>query len=441
MTDSNQVQEEGLVRAIGTRALGLNIVNLVVGGGIFVLPGLIAALLGPAAIIAYLVCSVAVALVFLCFAEIGSRVTRSGGAYAYIEEAFGPFAGFIASVLFWFGWAGLSDAAITVAMVETLAIAFPVLAEPVPRAVFIVALFAFLAVVNIVGVNAGVRLFVFNTVAKLVPLLLLLAAGLLAINFEYLLITEWPPLQSIGAAALILFFAFAGAESPLGASGEIKNPSKTVPLGLLVGLTGILALYVGLQTVAQGVLGPELANNTEAPLAAVATVVFGSWGAKMLLVGGVISIFGTVSGDMLSTPRVVFASARDGNLPKILGRVHPKYKTPYVSVIFFASLVCAFALSGTFKPLAVVASGSVLVIYAGVSLAVIRLRYRDGEPKEGEFMLPLGPVIPASSCLVVGWLLWQLTAEEAMGLGALVAASIVIYGLRTAVARTRSRRS
>ena len=85
MTDSNQVQEEGLVRAIGTRALGLNIVNLVVGGGIFVLPGLIAALLGPAAIIAYLVCSVAVALVFLCFVEIGSRVTRSGGAYAYIE--------------------------------------------------------------------------------------------------------------------------------------------------------------------------------------------------------------------------------------------------------------------------------------------------------------------------------------------------------------------
>ena len=157
----------------------------------------------------------------------------------------------------------------------------------------------------------------------------------------------------------------------------------------------------------------------------------------MLLVGGVISIFSTVSGDMLSAPRVVFASARDKNLPKILGRVHPKYKTPYVSVIFFATVVCAFALSGTFKPLAVVASGSVLVIYAGVCLAVMRLRYRDGAPKEGEFKLPWGPVIPVSSLLVVGWLLSQLTAEENLGLLALVGASIAIYGSRALVTGRR----
>ena len=125
MNHANDSRDEGLVRAIGSRALGVNIINLVVGAGIFVLPGVIAAQLGPAAITAYLVCSVAVALIFLCFAEIGSRITRSGGAYAYIEEAFGPFAGFVASMLFWFGWSALADAAITVAMVETMAIAFP----------------------------------------------------------------------------------------------------------------------------------------------------------------------------------------------------------------------------------------------------------------------------------------------------------------------------
>jgi amino acid transporter len=91
------VRNEGLVRVIGAGTLGLSVVNMVVGAGIFVLPGRIAAELGAAAILAYLVCSVAVALVFLCFAEVGSRITRSGGAYAYIEEAFGPFSGFIAS--------------------------------------------------------------------------------------------------------------------------------------------------------------------------------------------------------------------------------------------------------------------------------------------------------------------------------------------------------
>ncbi len=430
MSDHNRTQDEGLVRVIGTRALSLSIVNMVVGAGIFVLPGLVAVQLGSAAIVAYLVCSLAVSLVFLCFAEIGSRVTRSGGAYAYIEEAFGPFTGYIASILFWFGWSILSDAAITVAMVETIAIAFPILTETVPRALFIIGLYTFLAVINIIGVRSGVKLFVFNTIAKLVPLLLLLVVGLFAIKIDNLIISEWPSVQNIGVAALILFFAFAGAESGLNPSGEIENPSKTIPRGMLLGLLGIFLLYVGLQTVAQGVLGAELANNTEAPLAAAAIKVFGEWGAKMLLVGGAISIFATVSGDMLGAPRVVFASALDGNLPKFLAKVHPKYKTPYRAVIFFAAVICAFALSGTFKPLAVVASGSILVIYAGVSLAVIRLRYRDGEPAKGKFKLPGGPVIPILSCLVIAWLLWQLTAKEAIGLVALIGVSVLFYVIR-----------
>ena len=427
------------MREIGVRTLSLSIVNLVVGAGIFVLPGVVAAQLGSAAIVAYLVCSLAVGLVFLCFAEIGSRITRSGGAYAYIEEAFGPFAGFIASMLLWFGWSALSDAAITVAMVGALALAFPILAEPVPRSIFIITLLSFLAAVNVIGVKAGVRLFVFNTMAKLIPLVLLLAFGIFAIKFENLAIMEWPPIATVGGGAIILFFAFAGAESGLSASGEIKNPSKTVPLGLLLGLTGILALYVGLQTVSQGVLGAELANNMDAPLAAVATEVFGEWGAKMLLVGGVISIYATVSGDMLSAPRVVFASARDNNLPKFLATVHPKYKTPYVSIIFFAAVVCVFALSGTFKPLAVLASGSILIIYGGVSLAVLRLRHRDGEPNPGQFKLPFGPVIPVLSCLVVGWLLWQLTVEEATALAALIGVSVLLYAIRIVSKRAQGR--
>jgi APA family basic amino acid/polyamine antiporter len=159
--------------------------------------------------------------------------------------------------------------------------------------------------------------------------------------------------------------------------------------------------------------------------------VLGDWGARLLLVGGVISIFATLSGDMLGAPRVLFASARDNNLPRFLATVHPKYKTPYVSVIFFAAVVCALALSATFKPLAVLASGSILVIYLGVSLAVLRLRHRDGEPDADQFKLPFGPAVPALSCVVVVWLLWQLTAGEAAGLAALIGASVLVYGIRT----------
>ncbi len=436
MAVSGSEQDEGLVRIIGTGALGLSVVNMVVGAGIFVLPGLVAAELGSAAILAYLVCSVTVALVFLCFAEVGSRISRSGGAYAYIEEAFGPFAGFIASILFWFGFTVLADAAITVIMVDSIAVLFPILGEPIPRAIFIIVVLTFLVAVNVRGVKAGVRLYIFNTLAKLVPLLLLLVAGLFVINVENLAIPEWPSAAQIGATTILLFYAFIGAESALNASGEIKNPAKTVPLGLLLGLGGILLLYVGLQTVAQGVLGPELANNTETPLVAVATEVFGGWGGKMLIAGAVISIYATLSGDLLGGPRVIFASSLDNNLPSFLGKVHPKYKTPHVAIIFFAIVVGVFALSGTFKYLAVVATGSLLLIYLGVSLAVLRLRQRDGMPKNGEFRVPFGPVIPLLSCAIVGWLLLQVPPDEAVSIAVLVGACVAIYAIRSVFAAT-----
>jgi APA family basic amino acid/polyamine antiporter len=404
---------------------------MVVGAGIFALPGLVAAELGSAAIFAYLLCSITVALVFLCFAEVGSRVSRSGGCYAYIEEAFGPFAGFVASILFWFGWSALADAAITLIMVNSLSQLFPVLSETIPRTVFIIAVLAFLAFVNIRGVKAGVRLFVFNTLAKLVPLLLLLFAGLFVMNIENLSIPEMPTVSSIGAATILLFWAFTGAESALSVSGEIKNPSKTVPLGLLFGLGGILLLYVGLQTVSQGVLGPDLANNTEAPLVAVATEVFGEWGGKMLIAGAVISIYSTLSGDLLGGPRVIFASSLDNNLPRIFSKVHPKYKTPHFAIILFAVVVAGFALSGTFKYLVVVATGSILLVYLGVCLSVIRLRQRDGLVKDGGFCLPFGPVIPLLSCTFVGVLILQMPLDESLTVLALVVALVVIYAIRS----------
>jgi amino acid transporter len=426
----NNTQDEGLIRVIGTGALGINVINMVIGAGIFVLPGLVAAELGSAALIAYFVCSLTVALIFLCFAEVGSRISRSGGVYAYVEEAFGPFAGFIASILFWFGFSALADAAITVIMVDSLAVLFPIFGEAFPRAIIIIGVLAFLAAVNVRGVKSGMHLYVVNTLIKLVPLLLLLVAGLFVIDFGNLAIPEWPSFAAIGSGSILLFYAFNGAESALNASGEIKNPSKTVPLGLLLGLSCILLLYVGLQTVSQGVLGAELANNTEAPLVQVATEVFGDWGGKMLVAAAVISIYSTLSGDMLGGPRVVFASALDDNLPRFLGKVHPTYKTPHVAIIFYAAVVCAFALSGTFKYLAVVATGSLLLVDLGVILAVLQFRRRDGLPRDGEFMLPFGPVIPILACAFVGWLLLQMPLDEALTVAALVGTCIAVYAIR-----------
>jgi amino acid transporter len=197
-------------------------------------------------------------------------------------------------------------------------------------------------------------------------------------------------------------------------------------------------LYLGLQSVAQGVLGPELANNTEAPLAAAAKEVFGEWGVNLLIIGGVISIFSTLSGDILVTPRVVFASARDGNLPSFLAKVHPKFHTPYVSVIFFAIAMCLIAISGSFSVLAVLASGSILLIYAGVSLAVIKLRIRDGDPEEGQFKVPGKFIVPILSCAVIAWMLYQMDNSEAMSILALVGFSIGLYIIRKYILKKKN---
>lgn len=419
------VTNEGLVRVMGVRALSLGIVNMIVGAGIFVLPGRIAELLGPAAIIAYFICSVAVALVFLCFAEAGSRVTRSGGTYAYIEDAFGPYPGFLSSVLLWFGWGILSNAAVAIAFAELVAIALPSMGEVVPRSILIISLFAVLAWVNIRGVKWGVRFSTFNTYGKLVPLFLLAIFGAFFVQWDNLVIETMPSLSNLGAGTLMLVFAFGGGELALNAGGEVKDPLRTVPLSLFYGISLVFVLYLAIQGVAQGVMGPDLLDNMEAPLVATAERAWGGWARTFMMIGAGVSILGVTSGHVLNHPRAVFASARDGLLPKGLASVHPRYHTPHMAVIFCSVLACGFALTGAFKTLAIVSSGSLLLLYLGCSLAVLKLRRMNPNPEGPVFTVPGGPTVPIASSLVVLWLLSNMTQAEFMGLGALLAVSSI----------------
>jgi APA family basic amino acid/polyamine antiporter len=427
--DTTPTTQEGLVRVMGVRALSLGIINMIIGAGIYVLPGRIAELLGPSAILAYFLCSVAVALVFLCYAEAGSRVTRSGGTYAYIEDAFGPFVGFLSSVLLWFGWGILSNAAVAIAFAELVGFAFPVMNGVWHRSVLLIGVFSLLTWVNIRGASWGVRFTVINTWAKLVPLVVLAFGGAFFVEWEHLRITEWPSLSSLGTGTLMLVFAFGGGELALNAGGEVKDPGRTVPWALLWGILTVFLVYLGIQGVAQGVMGPDLLNNMEAPLVATAERAWGPWGRVFMLIGAGISIFGVTSGHVLNHPRAVFAAARDGLLPGVLARVHPRYHTPHVAVVFSAGLACAFALTGTFKTLAIVSSGSLLLLYLGCSLAVLRLRRMPSVSKGPVFRIPFGPVVPVASCLVIGWLLLNMTRAEVIGLSLLLAVSAVAYVL------------
>lgn len=226
---------------------------------------------------------------------------------------------------------------------------------------------------------------------------------------------------------LILFFAFAGFDTSLNVGGEIKNPKRTIPLGILTGGLLVLISYMLLQTVTQGVLGANVAAFKAAPLAAIAEKIVGPVGATILLVATAISCFGNNSGDLLATPRLLFAGANDGLFPKFLGKVHPKFKTPHYAIITYASLIFIFSVSGGFNQLAVLASACLLLIYLAVILATIKLRSKKQDAVAKTFRIPGGLIIPFIGIAAIVWLLSSLSKWEILSTIIFIAIVCVIY--------------
>jgi amino acid transporter len=428
--------DDRLTRALGPWSLGANAVNLSVGAGIFALPAAVAGILGPASILAYLVCGLAIALVLTCFAELGTRVTRSGGAVAYVEDTFGPMAGFVAWTVFTLGFCAAADAAVGAILIDAVAAMVPAMGQGAGRAVGLFAIYGALAAINIWGVRAGARLAVAATAGKLLPLMLIVGAGAFAVNAANLRWDAWPPAGQVGEASLVLFFAFAGAECAVTPGGEIRDPSRTVPRGLLGGTAFLIALYCSIQVVSQGVLGPAIGQQSGAPLAAVAERLFGAGGRGLVLACTVLATLGLLAGDLLATPRSFIPVAEDGMLPSSLACVHGTYRTPHVAIIAYAAISCALAVSGTFKPLAILASVSLLLIYLVVCLAALKLRF-SGTAPAGAFRAPGGPLVPALGAVTVGWLLVHTTRAEASGLAITVGVASAYFLVRRQVLRDR----
>lgn len=420
--------DEGLIRAVGVRGLSAGMINYMIGAGIFVLPAVVAARVGAAALMVYVICAVAMALIVLCFASAGSRVSLSGGTYAYAEVAFGPFIGFIVATSLWLGSAVLASAAVGSVLMDTLAQFSPRLGEPLIRGALLVVLYVVLAVINIRGVRVGSGVVQTVTAAKLTPLLILVGVGLFAISASNLVWPGMPPGDEIARTSVILIFAFLGIESALTPSGEVHNPAKTVPKALFIALALVTLIYMAIQVVAQGVLGSELPTNTQAPLAETAKRVLGSGGQMLVLIGAAISTFGYVAGDMLAAPRGIYALGRDGLLPAAIGSVHSRYKTPHVAIIIHAVLCLGFALSGSFESLAVLAVLATLIVYLICCLAAIKLQRQDVHDEGAiPFHLPGGPVIPLIACAIVIWLMSASTKQEFIAMGAMLVVEALVF--------------
>ncbi|MGQ0735530.1 MAG: APC family permease [Acidobacteriota bacterium] len=433
---------ESLVRVMGTFTLAAAIVNITVGGGIFRLPANVAGALGAAAPLAYVVCAVAMALIVLCMADAGSRVSLTGGPYAYVETAFGPYVGFISGVLLWM-LGTFATAAVSTVFASNFVLLVPALGGRGTEISVLVAAFAFWSIVNLRGVGLGVRLNTIATVAKLMPLLLVALVGALYIDTGNLEWTTTPAAADVARTSLLLIFAFAGIEVALVPSGEVKDIARTVPRAIALAMAGITLLYIALQVVSQGILGGGLAQATVAPLADVAGASMGAWARTLLLGGAVLSMFGYLGGVTLSMPRMLFALARDGFLPRALAGVHPVSRAPQVAIVVQSVVTLVLAASGTFEKLAILANVSALTLYLGCALAAWRLRVRGVALASGvPFRVPFGALVPWLACAVIGWLLTGLTLDEWLGFGACFTAGTLVYvvtrGHRTRRTATRA---
>lgn len=425
MPSSTRIPEQGLVRAIGVRGLAANIVNTTIGAGIFVLPAIVARDLGSAAPLAYLACGLAMTLVVASFATAGSRVSLTGGIYAYVEVAFGPLVGFVTGFLVWLACL-LAAASVASALAAAVALGTPSLASPGIRAVGLGLVFATFAWVNVRGVATGTRLVEVVTIVKLLPLLLLTAVGLSWVKPEHLAI-EWAAPERIGTASITLIFAFVGIETALVPSGEIRDPARTVPRAVFLALALTTLVYLLLQLVAHAVLGPSLSSFQDAPLAEVASRVLGPLGRMLILAGGSISMLGYLSGDTLGSPRSLYAFACAGLLPSPLSRLHPRFRTPWIAIIVHTSAAWALATVGSFGWLALLSNVALLASYFLCCLAAIQLRNRNVQTGGRPFVLPGGPAVPLAACVVLAWLLSHATAQEFAVTGGAVAVAGLLF--------------
>jgi APA family basic amino acid/polyamine antiporter len=418
---------EGLKRVIGIKGLATTVVNNTIGAGIYVLPAKVCIIMGASGILAYAACGLIMVAIMLCYLEIGSKITTSGGSYIYVEKAFGPFAGFIINWLFFFAFGALGSAAVINVITDSLAVLFPVFTNVIVRDITLLSIVSIMVLVNISGARGSIKFLEYITFIKVLPLIGIIIFGFTYIKPANLHWEHLPTVHNISSMVLVLFFAFAGFETSLGSSGEIRSPERTIPRGIISGLLIVFIFYGLINTVAQGVLGADMVKFKDAPLAAVAHDIIGPVGGTILLVAAMISCFGNVSGDLLATPRMLFAGAKDGLFPKPLTKIHPKFATPYVAVITYGSMIFLFAVFGGFDELAVLASSSLLLIYLAVILAMLKLRYSKKSGTEQTFKVPGGWIIPIIAVGAIIWLLVNLKRVEQLSTLLFIAIICVIY--------------
>jgi basic amino acid/polyamine antiporter, APA family len=400
-------ETSSLVRAIGRWSLAALMLNTIIGASIFGLPSLLAAHLGRFSPAGYLVTAVGIAAIAACLAEVASQFREAGGPYLYARVSFGPF---IAIQIGWLTWLSriVASAAAADLFVSYLTQFFPTVEGWAVRAMVLALLIGLLAVPNYIGVTSGTRLSNFFTVTKVIVVLLFIAAGLMALLLRPA-VRVIPQAMSVTTgdwleAVLLMINSFGGFEAALFVSRETRDPRKDAPIALLIALATATFLYAAVQYIVIHTL--PTATTAAKPVADAAQHFLGPFGASLIAAGALISVYGYLSANMLHTPRLTFAMGEQGDFPDFFAAVHPRFRTPYVSIVTFAVLLVIFSVAGSYRWNVTLSAVSRLFIFASIAAALPVLRRK--QPHADAFRLPAGMFVVVFALLFTGVLITKI---------------------------------
>lgn len=400
------------------------VINTIIGAGIFGLPAKVFAQIGSYSLLAFVLCAVIIALVVLCYAEVASRFSATGGPYLYAKEAFGSAVGFEVGWLYWIVRVATFAANCNL-LVTYLGVFIPGANEGYMRILLVSLVVLIIAAVNLIGVRESATMTNIFTIGKLLPLVIFVAIGAFFVapaNFDFNLVPEY---GAFSTAVLLLIYAFVGFEASVVISGETKDPARSVPFGLISGLAVVTVLYIAIQIVAIGTL-PGLAGS-ERPLADSAASFLGPVGAAFITVGVLISIFGNLNVGVLSSTRLLFAMAEQRDLPAVLDRTHARFKTPYVSILLTSVVILVLTIQSSFLTAVAIATITRLLVYATTCLALPIFRRRSDMPS-APFNVPFGIAAAILSIALIVWLLTNVDfAKEGVSISIAATVGLAIY--------------
>jgi APA family basic amino acid/polyamine antiporter len=410
----------GLLRVLSQRDLTAAVVNSVIGSGVFVLPAAVAALTGARSPVAVLLAGVGMFSVVLCVAELGSRFDAAGGPYLYAREAFGPVVGFHV------GWLLvctrlLSGAAVLNVLAAYLATLVPWVGSAAGRAVAMTATVMVITAINVRGVRQAAWTVNLFTVAKLLPLVLLIVVGAVHLRAD-VLATQRVAAPDWAAAVLLMVFAYGGFEVAVVAGAETRRAREVTAFAVVAGMVVVTAVYSLTQLAVIGVLPHAAASK--APVGDALGATLGAGGATLGGVAAVVSTYGWLTGFTLLVPRVLFSMAERGELPGALCRVHPTFRTPHVAVVACSLAALGLGLAGTFTAAATLAAIGRLVVWVVICAALVALRKRGGPP--AGFVLPAGGAVAFLGVAFSVWLLTTRSLSQGWSIGLIVVAGVTV---------------